>query len=94
MKAYMNLNTVPSYGPRIFVPYEYITPTVEKTLNSKCLWGGADKDTGKCQAWEFSSVLTNTILEVIAYLQGYGFTVEHCTNENSNDVWDIRWGMG
>lgn len=86
-RAFFSNSYTPGYGPRIFVPYEFV-PEVQKRLDQLSRWGGADKDTGLTESWEFGThAESSSYLEAIALLKGLGFTVEGVGAHNHNQVW-------
>lgn len=84
MKAYTQSRVVPGHGPRVFIPYLHRREVVVARLDRESLWGGWDKDTGKCWGWEMS---TDNFDEVVSYLRGYGYAVEECSSANIDEVW-------
>lgn len=98
MKAYLVPTAPVGYGPRIFIPYDLHTLEVEYLLRPLSMWGGYDKDTGKCYGYEFPSEdLTGfyTTPETAARfgqakdkLQELGFVLENQSAENQAEVWD------
>lgn len=89
MKAYAQSQVASSHGRRIFIPYYYITQGITRRMNLLSIDGRSNKDTGKCEGWEFSSqeMLANRFNEACEYLLGYGFEVVEHTGENTAEVW-------
>jgi hypothetical protein len=88
MKAYLQSNTMPGYGRRIYIPYRYANALVVKAMDRFSCWGGSDKDTGLCLAWELGTFTDNTnFLITKIWLGCNGFTLEECSEANQCQVW-------
>lgn len=83
-KIYYQAATL-SYGMRVFVPYDLMTDSLRFSLNANCLWGGMDKDTGKCYSYEFG---TSAGEYVHTLAENSGFTLVEVNPINAVDVWE------
>jgi hypothetical protein len=88
--AYLVSNPSVSYGARIFIPYAHRSGHMDEYMAAHghmkwaSMWGGFDKDTGKCYGYEFGPGVFEAMK---TYLMASGFTLVEESAENANEIW-------
>jgi len=93
--AYLVPYATTVYGPRIYIPYEHHDAGVIAFLKKNSMWGGHDKDTGKCYGYEFPNPEGSfyepddkrRFERAKRYLLVRGFKLENEGQDNHDKVW-------
>ena len=93
--AYLVPEAPIGYGPRIYIPYNLIDAGVRGFMEKNSMWGGHDRDTGKCFGWEFPNPESNFYMpedlekfeKAKRYLLVRGFKLENQSEQNQDQVW-------